>query len=298
MKLAIIIPTIGRATLNKTLKALVPQIKETQHSLYLSYDGLSTDLNFKKIQSQYNASNIYFLSTNQIRSGASNARNIALEKALPNSDIIAFLGDDTAPAEDWLQKTIQWHTENPKENQAVFGRVYWIPELQQDPLHVWLENNTQFDFKNLDNGRQPDWRHFTTSNLSLKSSILQNPLNLFNTTFKGWGFEDGELGYRLQTQKNFQITYNPSIKVFHDHPQDFNKVLQNLHNARKNAYIFQKLHPELRILPTGIKKIVLFKISFFGFFIPKFISSKVYWWSRTKLVWLWFIFPIKNTPKN
>lgn len=298
MKLAIIIPTIGRPTLQKTLEAILPQIENTQHSLYLSYDGLSSDPNYKDLQSQYNASNIHFFSTNKPKSGASNARNIAIQKAILNSEIIAFLGDDTAPEDNWLQKTLQWHTKNPQENQAVFGRIYWIPELAKDPLHIWLENNTQFDFKNLDNGRQPDWRHFTTSNISLKSSIFQNPTNLFNTKFKGWGFEDGELGYRLQTQKNLQISYVPNIKVFHDHPQNFNKVLQNLQNARKNALLFQKLHPELQILPAGIKKVILFKISLSTFLIPKFISSRAYWWSRTKLVWLGFKFPVKNTSET
>lgn len=299
MKVSIIIPTIGRSTLDNTLKAIFPQIQNTPHQVHVCYDGHQADKHYQQIQSKYKQNkSIHFLATEQPRSGASNARNLAIKKAISNSDIIAFLGDDTAPTKNWLEQTIQWHTANPQLNKAVFGRVYWTPELQQDPLHQWLENNTQFDFKNLENGRKPDWRHFTTSNLSLKSKILQNPPNIFNTQFTGWGFEDGELGYRLQTQKNLQIHYQPSIQVIHDHPQDFNKVLQNLQNARKNAILFEQLHPEIKIIPRGIKKLILFKLSFLGFFVPKFISKSIYWWSRTKLVWIGFKFPIQKTSQT
>lgn len=293
LNLAIIIPTIGRPSLNLVLSSLLPQIQSHPSTIiYVSFDGHRQSKQFKDLQSNYHQNqNIIFLSTNQPKSGAANARNIALQESLPNSDIIAFLGDDTIPSPDWLEKTLQWHSNNPAQNQAVLGRVYWAEHLKE-PLYQWLDGNIQFDFYNLDNGKNPDWRHFTTSNLSLKSKVFQNPTNLFNTTFKGWGFEDGELGYRLAKQKNLKISYQPSIQVSHDHPQKFANVLKNLSNARKNAFLLEQLHPEVKLLPRRTKKWILTLLAFFLYIIPKKLSNKAYWWSRAKLVWLGYKFPI------
>lgn len=291
MTLSIIIPTIGRPILKEVITSLLQQITDhPQTKIFISYDGPTSSNQFKKFQKEFSHKSIKLLSTGKAKSGASNARNIALKEALKNSDLIAFLGDDTVPDKNWLKETMSWHTQNPATNQAVLGRVYWSQDLLTDPLHKWLDGNIQFDFTNLDKGRKPDWRHFTTSNLSLKSEAFQD--ELFNTAFKGWGFEDGELGYRLYQKSNLQIKYHPSIQVVHYHPQEFSKVLANLQNARYNAQILESLHPEVKLLPSGAKKIILNLISFPAYLVPKSLSKEVYWWSRTKLVWLGYSFPI------
>ncbi len=293
MRLAIIIPTIGRPILHDVLNSLLPQVqKHPSSKIYISYDGKKSSKKFKSLKQKIpKSSQIRLLSTGKNRSGASNARNVALKKAIPSSDLIAFLGDDTISQKDWLSKTLDWHTKNPAENKAILGRVHWVESLQKDRLHKWLDSHIQFDFHRLDQGYKPDWRHFTTSNLSLKTRMLRR--NIFNKCFKGWGFEDGELGYRLYKYHNLDISYVPSIKVFHDHPQEFQKVLKNLKNARKNAKIFENIHPEKKLLPHGVKKLLLTILAFGLFIVPKTLSSKAYWWSRTKLVWLGYTFPIQ-----
>lgn len=293
MNLSIIIPTIGRPILKEVINSLLLQIKKYPGTkIYISFDGPNSSQKFKDIKKQIQHPNISLLYTNKERSGASNARNIALKKALPKSDLIAFLGDDTIPSSDWLSKTLTWHKQNPDTNQAVLGRVFWVKDLENDPLHKWLDGNIQFDFHNLDKGRKPDWRHFTTSNLSLKSKAFKD--NLFDTSFKGWGFEDGELGYRLYKQSNLNINYIPSIIVHHDHHQEFQKVLKNLENARKNARLLESLHPEVKLLPSGPKKLILTSLAFLSYLVPKALSNELYWWSRTKLVWLGYSFPIQT----
>ena len=288
MKLAIIIPTIGRHTLHQVLDSLLIQIKhnnlQEKVKIYLGIDDIQDS--HLDLQKKYPHKCLIFLYTNSQRSGAANARNICLQQAINASDLIAFLGDDTIPDKNWLTKLLNWHKLNPQSNKALLGRVLWVDALINDPLHKWLDGHIQFDFKRLDNGYTPDWRHFTTSNLSIKSSLLQSPLNLFNTNFKGWGFEDSELGYRLFKQKSLHISYDPTVKVFHDHPQSFSQVLQNISNARKNAFLFEQIHPEQKILPTKLKKLILFCLASVLFPFPKFISSKTYWWSRSKLAWL------------
>lgn len=288
MKLGIIIPTIGRPTLHEVLKSLLQQIKHNSLSnqvhIYIGVDD--TKDSQSQLTRQYTNKCISFLYTNHPRSGAANARNLCLEKATKDYDLIAFIGDDTIPDKNWITNTISWHSLNPQPNHALLGRVYWHKTLINDPLHKWLDGNIQFDFSRLDKGYNPDWRHFTTSNLSLKSSLLLSPNNFFNTNFKGWGFEDGELGYRLTKQKSLKIFYNPSIKVFHDHKQSFPKVISNIKNARRNALLFQQIHPEQKILPTNLKKILLLLTAYSIYPIPFFLSPKAYWWSRCKLTWL------------
>lgn len=274
MKISIIIPTIGRSTLKPVIEAVFmsKNFAQIEIEIIVVFDGVKPPSFF------VDDSRVIILETGK-KVYASGARNLGLDNA--SGDIVAFLGDDTLVDPYWLSYTNTWHQQYPAENEALLGRVHWTPELAADPFHQWLEDNAQFDFKRLDAGSKPDWHHFYTSNISLKTKFI-NP-ERFSDQFNGWGFEDSELGYRLE-KKGLKMYYEPSVKVIHNDPQNLSRMIDQTKSARLNAGVFERLHPEIKILPTGFKRVLLKELvvwaKFFSF-IPK-----VQWWRAWKKAWL------------
>ena len=274
MKLSIIIPTTGRFTLKSVIESVFMSKKFAQYEVevLIVFDGLKPDRFFvddSRVKIYATGSKVY----------ASGARNLGLQKA--TGDIVSFLGDDTLVDPYWLSYTFAWHQQYPELKDALLGRVYWAAPLDVDPFHLWLEAHAQFDYERLDAGLTPDWRHFYTSNISLKKVFMGK--NKFSSAFSGWGFEDSELGYRLE-QKGLEIFYEPSVVVHHNDKQSEARMVDQTKSARANALVFESLHPEIKLLPTGFKKIVLKEmVMWSGLF--SFMPS-VRWWRAWKKAWL------------
>jgi len=284
MKLSIVIPTIGRKALKTVVDNILLSKKNVQYFLeiIIVYDGdlknISSSLELEILKQVQDDKQVVFLETGK-KVYSAGARNMGIEKA--TGDVLVFIGDDTIPEPDWLEKIHQWHLDHPEPHEALLGRVKWIERLAQDTFHQWLEANAQFDYGRLDKGRVPSWRHFYTSNVSVKRSLLED--ERFSDQFSGWGFEDTELGYRL-AEKGMQLHYNKSIIVKHDDEQNLDKLIKNTQSARKNAQVFEQLHPELKILPRGLKQYMLCGM-YYALWPLSFISE-IKWWRLWKKHWL------------
>jgi glycosyltransferase involved in cell wall biosynthesis len=276
-KLSIIIPTIGRDVLVKTVQQIVSQVKQDSLSveLILVFDGIWE----RELKEDFEKELFIHCFETGKRSGASSARNIGLDQA--NGEVILFLGDDTIPEGDCLTRHLNFHLYNKKPYQALLGMVDWTQELKKDSFHEWLLDNAQFDFKYLQTNA-PTWKHFYTSNISLKRSFVGE--SRFSSEFTGWGFEDTELGYRL-SKRGMELSFDPRCRVAHDHGQTLDQVLKNTKYSKKNARIFEKLHPEIEILPRGLKRIILIQMLVFVWFIKPF-KKEFQWWYVWKKAWL------------
>jgi glycosyltransferase involved in cell wall biosynthesis len=277
MKISIIIPTIGRKTLKKVLQSIMDAkgFDKTNAEIIVIGDG-----NFSRdfiLEQNSKHQFIKFLSTGKT-SGASSARNLGIVES--TGEIITFIGDDTYVDSLWLQELKKFHTENPRKNIAMLGQINWTDEFKNKSFYKWLNNWAQFSYRSI-RLHGAKWHHFYTSNISIKRELLGD--DRFFAGFTGWGFEDSELGYRLY-KKKMNLIYNSKCIVYHDHPQTIEKVCNNFQNARKNAEIFEKLHPELKIIPRGKKlkalKIII-KIAKLFNFIPA-----VDWWCQWKEAWI------------
>lgn len=91
-----------------------------------------------------------------------------------------------------------------------------------------------------------NWVMFVSCNFAIKKTLFDST-NGFDETFKGWGIEDTELGYRLsQKNKKFDLIDNPSFHLFsHDpHWTPVSAYRQWLTNLGK----FFQIHQDERIL--------------------------------------------------
>lgn len=275
MKLSIIIPTIGRKTLQRVLSALVNSndFETIAPEIIVVRDAVEGPF-LSQLEAEF--PQVLFLTTKE-KSYSGGARNVGLDKA--TGEVIVFLGDDTIPQPDWLQRVSDFHLAHPEREAALLGLISWTKELVCDSFHQWLENNAQFAFSSIrKNGA--DWRHFYTSNISVKQELIGD--ERFSDRFVGWGFEDTEFGYRL-FQKGMKISFDPECEVLHDHKQEEDRVWEQTRNARKNAVIFEKLHPEVSILPREGKRMVLQCLILFSYLIP---TQKMKWWREWKKKWI------------
>jgi len=283
--LSLIIPTIGRETLKKVLFGIQnsEDFEEINPEILVIFDGIKNE-NFSLLQKNFQNKNFIFLET-QKKVFSGSTRNLGIKKS--KGEILVFLGDDTVPEKSWLKKVYNFHKKNPQKNIGLLGNILLPKNLEQDYFHNWLQNHAQFSFNEIKkNG--PTWKHFYTSNISVKKKIIEDAL--FSEKFFGWGFEDTEFGYRL-AKKGLKLFFDETCVVRHEHHQTLEKILQNTRNSRKNAKNFESLHPEVKILPEhikkyGIKKSILLRIAiFFTFFISPF-SKKIFWWRQWKKAWL------------
>lgn len=275
MKYSIIIPTIGRKTLEEVLSALFSceGIEDANVEVLVVFDGL-----MGVIPENLKRSSLRILHTGK-KAFAAGARNLGIKKA--TGDIICFIGDDTIPEQNWFQEIVHFHKKHKSPNAVLLGHIAWVDEYADDPFYKFLENGPQFNFRQIiRNGAT--WKHFYTSNISLKQKLIEDVL--FSEKFKGWGFEDIEFAYRLH-QKGMRMHYEANCVVYHDDPQTLEQMIERTRNARKNACIFELMHPRVRIIPRRNKRMILLFLIFWAGVFSLF-SKRIKWWYLWKKNWV------------
>lgn len=104
------------------------------------------------------------------------------------------------------------------------------------------------------------WSYFLSGNLSLCKEALVRA-GLFDENFKGYGWEDLELGYRLN-QKKVPLYYLPSAVNHHRHPVTKTDMLKRKYETGKSAAYFYHKHPHLEIkMFLGLNPAAMFLFS-------------------------------------
>lgn len=266
MQLSVIIPTYNRLdVLKKTIRALEKQnLSKKTFEVIIINDG-STDDTWNWLNSY--SSKLNLTPINQANSGQGIARNYGFKKA--QGDIVLFLGDDMIPArQDFLKTHLEKHKIHYDSEIAVLGQIDWPPYLAQNDFMKWMTNGSsvfgkfgghQFAYEKLNRGETPDFNFFYTSNLSLKRKFLgKNP---FNKDFSKYGWEDIELGYRLQKTKGLKMVYSKEALAYHDHLMNASSLKNRMIAIGKSAHIIDAKYPELRKLPNFFKKSVFYLLS-------------------------------------
>ena len=202
----------------------------------------------------------------QDKKGQGAARNLAIEEA--RGDVLVFIGDDIWVSENFLQEHLTFHSENKELNQVCIGLTNFHPDLQNSFLR-WLENyGFQFDFYRLIKKKKASFWHFYTSNISLKKDFLGS--ERFDESFSSYGFEDIELGFRLERQKKMQIKFNSRARAFHWHLIKKEDFYHRMKSAGQAAWLFESKHPGVGAVPAGwkmkLQKLLIVQANLFSCF--------------------------------
>ncbi|MBN2087324.1 glycosyltransferase [Candidatus Peregrinibacteria bacterium] len=257
MKLSVIIPTHNRAdTLKVCLEKVIAQ-QGVDFEVIVVDDGSTdnTELVVEMTKSQFPKTNLSYIKQKASHQGT--ARNRGVEKA--EGEIIVFIGDDIFIEPGFLMKHHDIHAEYPDENMAVLGFTTWDPNIEINAYMRFLESSGwQFGYKFLHPkfiGQVEPYKFFYTSNISLKKSLFDK--EKFNEDFVFYGWEDIEIGYRLWKNHGMKIYYEPSAIAYHHHHIPESGLTKKMRNVGKSAVHFQRIQPNINVIPMGLKALIL-----------------------------------------
>ena len=94
-------------------------------------------------------------------------------------------------------------------------------------------------------GKKLKWAYFLSGNLSVRKTTIVEA-GLFDENFKGYGWEDIELGYRLSRMK-VPLIYLPGAINNHHHPVSADDLVERKYQMGRSAALFYKKHPDFTI---------------------------------------------------
>ena len=144
-----------------------------------------------------------------------------------------------------MSEHVEYHKQAGKDYLAVQGFVEFTEETGKYVLSNVIErDNLLFPLVGTVEGREYNYNHFVTANLSVPRALFTDNDVWFNTTFDKYGCEDIELGYRLW-QKGMRVVYNPRAIVQHEHLMKIDDYIRREENNNSNLVQFVEMHPEL-----------------------------------------------------
>jgi len=182
--------------------------------------------------------------TRQANGGPARARNRALTMA--SGAFVLFGGDDIEPHPELLAEHAAAHGRRADPRAAILGLTRWPEgaELTSTMRHVDGPGAQQFSYAVFDDGAEYDFRHFYTSNVSLRRDFLMSEPGGFSTDFPAAAFEDAELAYRLAA-RGMRIFYHRAALAWHHHHYDARSFFARQVRCGEMAQVLVALHPEL-----------------------------------------------------
>ena len=208
IKLSVIIGSFNQCeVLKKVLPHYEHQNCPKEKFEVIVVDSTSTDgaVDFLK---KYNPA-FNFTAHIQDNAGKAIARNNGV--SLAKGEIVLITDADMIPDPGLVQAHIDAH--NAQETPCCFEGLAWNMKTLN-----WPDNQDEWtaqvgtDPKQL---KKLGWYYFLTGNLSMPKSVFIEE-NGFNTQFLGYGWEDLELGYRLQ-KKGILLRYLKTGINYHYH---------------------------------------------------------------------------------
>ena len=243
MEFSVLIPTYNRSSiLRQTLIALASNwadFKEDSEVIIID-DGSSDDTTqvVQRMSSDYPVPLLYFQQSNR-KQGA--ARNLGAHHAEGN--YLVLLGDDTAPAPDFLLQHALSHVRS-EASRVVIGYTRWPEAFPKTRFMKYVgELGWQFGFSLIKDPENVPFNFFYTSNVSLRRSFFWE-CNGFDESFQEYGWEDIELSWRLK-QKGMRLVYNPKAIAYHHHPTTLSSFSHRQKKVGLSAWSFYRKHPEM-----------------------------------------------------
>ncbi len=239
-ELSVIIPTYGRSAKLRTLLKGIAATKNDHDAFEVIVVVDGHDEAPLEVASTLPAT-IRFQGLTKVHAGPAAARNFALDHA--QGDWLLFFDDDARVD----QHTIPGHLDHIRRDAeaplAYLGRVDWPDELIDSPWRAMLAQTSMlFFWDQMTSGQRYGFRHFWTSNLSVRRDYVQR-VGGFHERFPSPMHEDIELGWRLQQAIGLQVHVDRSIQSFHDHALDPHDYLLREHKSGKSAGAARTINP-------------------------------------------------------
>jgi glycosyltransferase involved in cell wall biosynthesis len=238
--LAIVIPTYNRCdSLQQCMEHLERQ--ERKDFEVVVVDDGSTDSTEAWTSDYLKRTPLSLRYFHQKNSGPARARNFAI--SVIRAPITLLIGDDIFPSPQFTALHMQLHERRPEASVVGLGLTVWAEKGQQiTPFMRWLDTHgMQFNYGELLTGTKPDWRHFYTSNISLKTSLLR--AFPFDESFPYAAMEDIEAACRIKAEHGLELIFLPDAVAHHLHPMSFLNACRRMQKVGESAAYFDELWP-------------------------------------------------------
>jgi len=239
--LTVVIPTMNRKdVLLRTLEALEHQTLERAHFEVIVVDDGSSDGTADSV-----AARRFDLPLRVLRipnSGLAAARNRGWRAG--RGAVVLFLDDDVIPAPDLLRQHLLVH--GGRDDAVAIGSLPFHEDVAREPLVRYLDRVTFFDLYR--NPRKYPGGVPPLPPLNGNSSVRRAHLERvggYDETFRAYGGEDLDLGWRLQ-RSGLTFVYNADAVGFHRHAKGFEAFCRDQEQAGQAVARLAELHPEVR----------------------------------------------------
>lgn len=237
--ISVIIPTYNRSS------ALVWCLEHLEAQTFRNFDvivvddGSSDDTsNAVALYKAHSALEILYI--RQENGGPARARNTAVR--VTRSPVCLLIGDDILATPQLVERHLDLHRGQPELATCGLGLTRWERERQQLTPFMRYFEQVQFAYADLISGTRPDWRHFYTSNLSVKTELLRQ--YTFNERFPKAAMEDVELAYRIGRSEELKIVFLSQAVAFHHHPTSLPQACLRNVSIGWSIHLFEECWPE------------------------------------------------------
>jgi len=239
--IGIVIPTYNRSEVLLSCLRHLERQTWTDFEVIVIDDG-STDSTPQLVEEYRIQSPLHLRYMRQQNSGPARARNVGISALC--APICLMMGDDILASPNFVLAHLQLHQERPGLQVAGLGLTRWSDsgQIVTKFMHWLDESGIQFAYNELLRGTPPSWRHFYTSNLSLKTRLLRE--NPFEESFTKAAAEDLELGYRLEKQHGLEVVFTSGALAHHLHPTSFRQACRRMFNVGASTRHFQDIWPD------------------------------------------------------
>jgi GT2 family glycosyltransferase len=237
--ISVVIPTYNRLdTLAHVIPTLLAQNLARNRFELLVCDSNSTDGTAAYL-AQVNAEYPNVRHLPGAYSGRAAARNAGIHAA--QGDIVLFNDADILASPDLLERHLARQAEGP--SLAVVGWEVQVKDLADYAFK--RDHPERRGHLHPPSRKKLSWLYFLTGNASVRRDDLLR-VGCFDESFTGYGHEDLELGYRLETA-GVTILYEPRAVNYHcqDVPHDDQKEKMKL--AGRSTVRFYRKHPDLAV---------------------------------------------------
>jgi glycosyltransferase involved in cell wall biosynthesis len=242
--LSVVIPSYNRAAgLELVLRAFERQEPRDFCFEVVVVDDGSTD-GTAELLASWRSRRFNLRFDSQANAGPAAARNRALEMA--SGELVLFGGDDIEPHPRQVWEHLREHDLRADDRAAVLGLTRW-PDgapLTSTMRHIDGPGAQQFSYGVFTPGGEYDFRHFYTSNVSVRRSLLAEEPDGFSTAFRWAAFEDAEYAYRL-SRRGMRIFYHPDAVAWHHHHYDAGSFFLRQLRCGEMAAVLLRCHPQL-----------------------------------------------------
>jgi GT2 family glycosyltransferase len=242
MKLSVVIPTHDRpGTLRNTLEALAAQTLPAAAFEVLVVDDGSGAAERQRVRALHEAFDFELIEKEQ--GGLASARNLGAERA--SGEILHFLDDDVLPAPDSLEQHLASHAAE-SEAVAVVGALPFPPHVRMNAFLWYIERSGHYDLykypRKYPGGKPP--MPPLNGNSSIRRELFFR-IGKYDESFRRYGSEDLELGYRL-ARHGVRFVYNPRAVGYHDHTKSFAQFCRDMETAGESLIRVYRKYPDIK----------------------------------------------------